>query len=172
MKSFLIAFLALPVLMVVDLVEVDKRTATEASPAGMPEGECSGCNGTRGSAYSNDACITIQETGVGIGPGACTGEQSPCNATPCDLSGVFSITIGGGAPCVIYRRTRINNTCVPGTTVYQPGDTDTTNYNGQTLDCGVTVFERFYVTDPGNTCNINAAAGWSFTCSECKFVHG
>jgi len=85
------------------------------------------------------------------------------------ISGTVEVTIGSSYLCVIYRRARINDTCVPGTEVYQPSSSDTFQYDEQIQNCNVSYMERFYTSDPGNACPISAAAGWSFVCTECVF---
>ncbi len=170
MKSVLAVFLSS-----FGLVSIASRIEVEPEDPGRASfrvQECTGCFGSKTGPYSNSSCITIVATDASVGSGTCTGTTSPCSETPCAMSGTFQVTIASGSACTVYRRGRINDQCIPGTEVYSPGSTDTFHYDDQTLDCGTSLFELFYITDPGNSCNLNAAAGWGFTCTDCVLTHG
>jgi hypothetical protein len=170
MKVLLLAFVFLPLTSLLHVVPIDDAaSARDLGRTHEAYAECTGCFGSETLPYSNDPCITITHTGVDCQDGACTGETSPCLANGCVISGTITVTMGSSYLCVIYRRARINDTCVPGVEVYQPSSSDTFEYDEQILNCGITFYERFCTSDPGSTCNINAAAGWSFTCTECAF---
>ncbi len=136
--------------------------ALSATTSGVP---CPGCGGEKGEPFTSLQCIVITDNSFTIGDGACQLVGANCIPDdPCPVSGSYTITNNCGGD--IYLRTKVNLTCVPGTTTLSSGQSTTITYD-EPFPCGQTVRVRIYVNNPGDTCSSTSTAGWTITCYGC-----
>jgi hypothetical protein len=143
--------------------------SSELTHNSAPLLDCTGCGGTYNGTYTNSACITITENIAGsLAPGSCTVVGDCKQSTPCTVSGDFTIANTGAAGCgTVYVRTRLTDTCIPGTTPLDPGQNTNIVYSGHAIPCASSLYVRVYTSDPGANCIINAPAGFSWYCYAC-----
>jgi hypothetical protein len=123
-------------------------------------------------AYNNSPCIAVDWDPVqSIAAGTC--HPTTCvQVAGCTLGGSVTISNTGAGGCGdIYVRTRIDGSCGGTVTLAPAQEGDTTNYGGVVIRCG-TMYQVVIYTNQSqaSNCNATGAAGFSWTCNECRLI--
>jgi hypothetical protein len=135
--------------------------------------ECTSCTGTMHTAYNNSPCIDITwNPPQAVQSGSC--HPTTCaEVTKCELGGHPTVSHTGAGGCGdIYVRNRDNGSCGPTVTLSANESHDVGDYDGVGMHCGSEKQVVVYITSgSAANCNATGAAGFGWTCAECKRVH-